>query len=124
MSRKNKVNPEHYKVAGRLAPYDLARVRMKQGMAKSATNWDERSKGSTGRGDEAHAAVPSSMRWPDRASRSGKGRATTQVKKSAARTKKKPVSIRSAATKPARRAAAGKKTLAVRGRGAGRSQTR
>jgi hypothetical protein len=36
MSRKNKVNPDHYKVAGRLAPDDLARERMKQGMAKTA----------------------------------------------------------------------------------------
>ena len=52
MSRKNKVNPDHYKVAGRLAPDDLARERMKQGMAKTATDWDERMKGSTGRGDE------------------------------------------------------------------------
>ena len=92
MSRKNKVNPDHYKVAGRLAPDDLARERMKQHMAKTAADWDER----TGR--------------------SGKGRAKTQVKKSAAGTKKRPVSTRSAATKPARRAAAGKKTLAVRGR--------
>ncbi len=114
MSRTNKVNPDHYKVAGRLAPDDLARERMKQGMAKTATDWDERMKGSTGRGKEADAAVPSSMRWPGGASRSGKGRAKTQVKKSAADTKKKPVSTRSAAAKPARRAAAGKKTLAVR----------
>ena len=30
MSRKNKVNPDHYKVAGRLSPDDLARERMKQ----------------------------------------------------------------------------------------------
>ena len=82
MSRQNKVNPDHYKVAGRLAPDDLARERMKQGMAKTATAWDERRKGST-------------------------GRAKTLVKKSAADTKKKPVD---AATKPARRAAAGKKT--------------
>ena len=86
MSRKNKVNPDHYKVAGRLAPDDLARERIKQGMAKIATDWDERTKGST-------------------------GRTTTQMKTSAAGTKKKPVSTRSAATKPARRAAAGKKTL-------------
>ena len=92
MSRKNKVNPDHYKVAGRLAPDDLARERMKQHMAKTAADWDER----TGR--------------------SGKGRAKTQVKKSAAGTKKWSVSTRSAATKPARRAAAGKKTMAVRGR--------
>ena len=44
MSRKNKVNPDHYKVAGRLAPDDLARERMKQGMAKTARDSDERTK--------------------------------------------------------------------------------
>jgi peptide subunit release factor 1 (eRF1) len=118
MSRKNKVNPDYYKVAGRLAPDDLARERMKQGMAKTARDSDERTKespASTGRGDEpsdeAEAAVPSSTRWPAGASRSAKRSANTQMKKSAAGTKKKPVSTRSAATKPARRAAAGKKTF-------------
>ena len=117
MSRKNKVNPDYYKVAGRLAPDDLARERMKQGMAKTARDSDERTKespASTGRGDEpsdeAEAAVPSSTR-PAGASRSAKRSAKTQMKKSAAGTKKKPVSTRSAATKPARRAAAGKKTF-------------
>jgi hypothetical protein len=85
MSRKNKVNPDHYKVAGRLAPDDLARERMKQGMAKTARDWDERTKES-----------PASK---------------TQMKSSAPGTKRNPVSGRSAATKPARRAAAGKKTL-------------
>jgi hypothetical protein len=30
MSRKNKVNPDHYKVAGRLTPDDLARERQVQ----------------------------------------------------------------------------------------------
>jgi hypothetical protein len=30
MSRKNKVNPDHYKVAGRLTPDDLARERKTQ----------------------------------------------------------------------------------------------
>jgi hypothetical protein len=55
MSRKNKVNPDHYKVAGRLAPDDLARERMKQGMAKTARDWDGRISGfpaSTGRGGD------------------------------------------------------------------------
>ena len=58
MSRKNKVNPDHYKVAGRLAPDDLARERMKQGMAKTARDSDERTKefpASTVRSDEARA---------------------------------------------------------------------
>ena len=30
MSRRSKVNPDHYKTAGRLAPGDLARERIKQ----------------------------------------------------------------------------------------------
>jgi hypothetical protein len=30
MSRKNKVNPDHYKLAGRLSADDLARERMRQ----------------------------------------------------------------------------------------------
>jgi hypothetical protein len=30
MSRHNKVNPDHYKTAGRLTPDDLARERAKQ----------------------------------------------------------------------------------------------
>jgi hypothetical protein len=114
MSRKNKVNPDYYKVAGRLAPDDLARERMKQGMAKTAKDRDERMKGSTGRTDEADAAVPSSMSWPDDASRSAKGRAKTLVKKSVADTKKKLASTRSVATKPARRTAAGKKTFGTK----------
>jgi hypothetical protein len=31
MSRTNKVNPDHYKLAGRLSPDDLARERVRQG---------------------------------------------------------------------------------------------
>ena len=42
MSRKNKVNPDHYKVAGRLSPDDLARERMKQSAPTTARAWDER----------------------------------------------------------------------------------
>ena len=42
MSRKNKVNPDHYKVAGRLSADDLARERMKQSAPKTARAWDER----------------------------------------------------------------------------------
>lgn len=34
MSRHNKVNPDHYKVAGRLSADDLARERHKQGVGK------------------------------------------------------------------------------------------
>jgi hypothetical protein len=30
MSRRNKVNPDHYKMSGRLTPDDLARERQKQ----------------------------------------------------------------------------------------------
>jgi hypothetical protein len=42
MSRKNKVNPAHYKVAGRLSPDDLARERMKQNARQDAPAWQER----------------------------------------------------------------------------------
>ena len=42
MSRKNKVNPAHYKVAGRLSPDDLARERMKQNASEDAIAWQER----------------------------------------------------------------------------------
>jgi hypothetical protein len=42
MSRKNKVNPDHYKVAGRLSPDDLARERVKQDVHQSADAWHER----------------------------------------------------------------------------------
>jgi hypothetical protein len=118
MSRKNKVNPDHYKVAGRLAPDDLARERMKQAMAKTARDWDERTKespASAGIGhepnDAANAAVPRSTRWTTGVSRSEKGSATRDMTKSAAGTKKKPMSTRSAASKPARSAATGKRTF-------------
>jgi hypothetical protein len=110
MSRKNKVNPDHYKVAGRLAPDDLARERMKQGLAKTVRDWDERtnkSAASTGHG--AEAAVLSSTARPA-ASRSAESSAKAHGK-SAERTDKKPVSTRSAATKPARTAATGMKKL-------------
>jgi hypothetical protein len=36
MSRINKVNPDHYKVAGRLSADDLARERSKQGDIRPA----------------------------------------------------------------------------------------
>jgi hypothetical protein len=42
MSRKNKVNPAQYKVAGRLSPDDLARERMKQNAPQDAIAWQER----------------------------------------------------------------------------------
>ena len=42
MSRKNKVNPDHYKVAGRLSPDDLARERMKQNARQDSKAWHER----------------------------------------------------------------------------------
>ena len=42
MSRKNKVNPDHYKVAGRLSPDDLARERMKQNAREDSKAWHER----------------------------------------------------------------------------------
>ena len=42
MRRKNKVNPNHYKVAGRLSPDDLARERMKQNARQDSKAWHER----------------------------------------------------------------------------------
>jgi hypothetical protein len=35
MSRQNKVNPDHYRIAGRLTPDDLARERQKQNMLRT-----------------------------------------------------------------------------------------
>jgi hypothetical protein len=35
MSRKNKVNPDHYKIAGRLTPDEIARERVKQTSARN-----------------------------------------------------------------------------------------
>jgi hypothetical protein len=60
MSRKNKVNPAHYKVAGRLSPDDLARERMKQNARQDAPAWQERPghaaavKASVGPSDQDH----------------------------------------------------------------------
>ena len=36
MSRKNKVNPDHYKLAGRLSADDMARERMRQVTSRTA----------------------------------------------------------------------------------------
>jgi hypothetical protein len=38
MSRHNKVNPDHYTIAGRLTPDDLARERHKQGDGRRAAS--------------------------------------------------------------------------------------
>ena len=113
MSRKNKVNPDHYKVAGRLSPDDLARERMKQSVPKTARAWDERpgqptwmdgpSAGS-GPGNDAEAAGPIATRRPTGVERVAKSAAKAQAKKPATGTRKTPVSRRSAA-KPARIAA-------------------
>ena len=104
MSRKNKVNPDHYKVAGRLSPDDLARERMKQGTPQTARAWDERpgqptwmdgrSAGS-GPGNDAEAAGPSATRQPTGASRVAKSGAKAQAKKPATGTRKTTVSRRS-----------------------------
>jgi hypothetical protein len=55
MSRQNKVNPDHYKTAGRLSPDDLAREQQKQ--RASATTPAARRK-SLARGKAAPAAKP------------------------------------------------------------------
>ncbi len=127
MSRKNKVNPDHYKVAGRLSADDLARERMKQSAPKTARAWDERpgqptwmdgrsaGRGS-GPGNAAEVAGPSATRRPTGASRVAKSPAKAHAKKPATGTRKTPVSRRSAAAKPARNATTRKNKRAPVGR--------
>ena len=127
MSRKNKVNPDHYKVAGRLSADDLARERMKQSAPKTARAWDERPGQPTwmdgrsagrgpGPGNDAKAAGPSATRRPTGARRVAKSGAKAQAKKPATSTRKTPVSRRSAAAKPARNAATRKNKRASVGK--------
>ena len=125
MSRKNKVNPDHYKVAGRLSPDDLARERMKQSAPQTARAWDERPGQLTwmdgrsagpGPGNDAEAAGPSATRRPTGVKRVAKSGAKAQAKKPATGTRKTPVSRRSAAAKPARNAATRKNKRAPVGR--------
>ena len=105
MSRKNKVNPDHYKVAGRLSPDDLARERMKQSAPQTARAWDERPGQPTwmdgrsagpGPGNDAEAAGPSATRRPTGVRRVAKSGAKPQAKKPATGTRKTTVSRRSA----------------------------
>jgi hypothetical protein len=125
MSRKNKVNPDHYKVAGRLSADDLARERMKQSAPQTARAWDERPGQLTwmdgrsagpGPGNDAEAAGPSATRRPTGVKRVAKSGAKAQAKKPATGTRKTPVSRRSAAAKPARNAATRKNKRASVGR--------
>ena len=127
MSRKNKVNPDHYKVAGRLSPDDLARERMKQSAPQTARAWDERPEQprwmdgpSAGPGPDpgkdAEATGPSATRRPTGARRVAKNGAKAQAKKPATGTRKTPVSRRSATAKPARNAATRKNKSASVGR--------
>ena len=127
MSRKNKVNPDHYKVAGRLSPDDLARERMKQSAPTTARAWDERpgqptwmdgrsAGGGSGPGNDAEATGPSATTRPTGASRVAKSPAKAHAKKPATGTRKKPVSTRSATAKPARNAATRKNKKAAVGR--------
>ena len=112
MSRKNKVNPDHYKVAGRLSPDDLARERMKQSAPTTARAWDERPGQPTWMDDrsagpgpdpgkDAVAAGPSATRRPTGVRRVAKSGAKAQAKKPATGTRQTP----SAAAKPSRNAA-------------------
>ena len=88
MSRKNKVNPDHYKVAGRLSPDDLARERIIQSAPQIARAWDSRpgqpawmDNRSAGPGDESEAG-PRAKRLPAGARRvqsGAKARAKKQV---------------------------------------------
>ena len=80
MSRKNKVNPDHYKVAGRLSPDDLARERIIQSAPQIARAWDSRpgqpawmDNRSAGPGDESEAG-PRAKRLPAGARRVTKRR--------------------------------------------------
>ena len=129
MSRKNKVNPDHYKVAGRLSPDDLARERMKQSAPQTARAWDERPGQPTWMDDrsagpgpdpgpdpgkDTEAAGPSATRRPTGVSRVAKSGAKAQAKKPA--TRETPVSRRSATAKPARNAATRKNKTASVGR--------
>ena len=52
MSRHNKVNPDHYKIAGRLSSDDLARERHKQGVGKPVRG------GVTSKGSRKKAGAP------------------------------------------------------------------
>ena len=125
MSRKNKVNPDHYKVAGRLSPDDLARERMKQSAPQTARAWDERPgqaswmdgpSAGPGPRNDAEAAGPSATRRPTVVKRVAKSPAKTQAKKPATGTRKTPVSRRPVAAKPARTAATRKNKKAAVGR--------
>ena len=124
MSRKNKVNPDHYKVAGRLSPDDLARERMKQSAPTTARAWDQRPGQPTWMDDrsagpgpdpgkDTEAAGPSATRRPTGVRRVAKSGAKAQAKKPATGTRKTPVSRRSAAAKPARNAARKNKRASV-----------
>ena len=129
MSRKNKVNPDHYKVAGRLSADDLARERMKQSAPKTARAWDERpgqptwmDGRSAGRGpggprpnNDAKAAGPGATRRPTGARRVAKSGAKAQAKP-ATGTRKTTAPRRSAAAKPARNAATRKNKSASVGK--------
>ena len=57
MSRKNKVNPDHYKVAGRLSPDDLAREWVKQDARRDVDAWYESHGQSAGRTGAERAGV-------------------------------------------------------------------
>jgi hypothetical protein len=95
MSRKNKVNPDHYKVAGRLSPDDLARERIKQSPTTTARAWDERPGQQTWMDDRVADPGPG----PDNGAEAAGPRP--------AGTRKNAVTRRSAAAKPALNAARG-----------------
>lgn len=131
MSRKNKVNPDHYKVAGRLSPDDLARERLRQSAPKTARTSDEPAGRPTwmyGRAadtGETAAAKPSATKRTAGDARAAKSGAATRAKKPAkkpgAGTRKKPVPPRSAAGKLTRNAATVKsKRTSVGGKKASR----
>lgn len=93
MSGRNKVNPDHYKNAGRLPPDDLARERTKQRPASSAREWRERMKRS--QASTGPFSKESDESAPDLPARGN------------SRTAKKSMPVRSRTTEPKQKAAVG-----------------
>jgi len=135
MSRKNKVNPNHYKVAGRLSADDLARERMKQSAPNLSKDWEERSAPAAPRTaapspeaiDAADVDASASRRAPRsaRASQSPKGTAKAPTSNRMAGTKKKAAGAKkTVARKGTRATAASKRTSAGRKKAAKKASAR
>ena len=128
MSRQNKVNPDHYKLAGRLSPDDLARERRQQTAAelgplrgrgrKPMPPW-ALEEASAGDEDERNASVDEAAQQPQAKPRRGPSADVSgaRAQKKTARRKREAGKQRVAKTAPKTRAARpGARKTVARGR--------